>query len=266
MREKTPERENANQSSDKLLKIIECLAANRLPKRLSALAEQLGMPQATVLRYLRTLCQQGYAYHDEVGGGYALTWRICRLSDAVRINLALRSMASGFLDDLANRLNISTCLVVENNCEAMYLDFVDSPHGVRDTMSATIRIGKRAPLHTTASGKLILSSYSDRQIDRIVDEVGLERLTANTITDREQLARELEKIRKQGYSVDDEECEVGHRCVSVPLWDYAGRIVAALSAYDATEYLSYQKMEDDVLPALFEAAKQISFRLGYQCD
>ena len=66
--------------------------------------------------------------------------------------------------------------------------------------------------------------------------------------------------------MDDEECEVGHRCVSVPLWDYAGRIVAALSAYDATEYLSYQKMEDDVLPALFEAAKQISFRLGYQCD
>ena len=88
--------ENNNHSTDKLLKITECLAANRLPKRLSELSRQLDMPQATMLRFLKTLCQQGYAYQDEISGGYALTWKICRLSDAVKINLALRSMAGSF--------------------------------------------------------------------------------------------------------------------------------------------------------------------------
>ena len=95
-------KEGGNLSSDKLFRIIECLAANRLPNRLTDLADKLDMPQPTLLRYLKTLCAQGYAYHDDVTGCYALTWKICRLADSVKSNLSLRSIASPFLNHFSN--------------------------------------------------------------------------------------------------------------------------------------------------------------------
>ena len=108
-------KEGGNLSSDKLFRIIECLAANRLPNRLTDLADKLDMPQPTLLRYLKTLCAQGYAYHDDVTGCYALTWKICRLADSVKSNLSLRSIASPFLNHAANVMNAGTLLAIEQD-------------------------------------------------------------------------------------------------------------------------------------------------------
>lgn len=256
-------KDNANQSSDKLFRIIECLAANRLPNRLSELSEKLDMPQPTVLRYLKTLCAHGYAYHDDNSGCYALTWKICRLADAVKANLALRSMASPFLDALANELNTGACLVVEHDSGAIYLDFVDNPHTIMKTL---LRIGKSAPMHTTASGKVLLSSYSERRVNEIIEKNGLTRLTHRTITEKPALYAELERVREQGYAVDDEECEEGHVCISVPLFDYTGRVAAAISVFDVTDHMSEARVQREVLPRLKKVAEEISFRMGYVRD
>ena len=115
-------KEGGNLSSDKLFRIIECLAANRLPNRLTDLADKLDMPQPTLLRYLKTLCAQGYAYHDDVTGCYALTWKICRLADSVKSNLSLRSIASPFLNHAANVMNAGTLLAIEQDRGVLYLD------------------------------------------------------------------------------------------------------------------------------------------------
>ena len=135
-------KEGGNLSSDKLFRIIECLAANRLPNRLTDLADKLDMPQPTLLRYLKTLCAQGYAYHDDVTGCYALTWKICRLADSVKSNLSLRSIASPFLNHAANVMNAGTLLAIEQDRGVLYLDFVDNPRWMMKTM---LRIGKMPP-------------------------------------------------------------------------------------------------------------------------
>lgn len=253
-------KDHGNQSSDKLLRIIECMAANRLPCRLIDLAEKLDFPQSTVLRYLRTLCSQGYAYHDEQSGCYALTWKICRLCDSVKANLVLRSMASPFLSELANDHNVGALLATLYDGSVLYLDMVGNPHNVMDTM---LRIGKSAPIHTTGSGKILLSAMSGREIDNIIKNDGLMRLTENTITSREALLKELDDVRERGYALDNEECETGHRCVSVPLYDYTGGIAAAISAFDSADRMTEQRLRDELLPALFDTASQISFRMGY---
>lgn len=250
----------ANLSSDKLLRIVEYMAANHLPMRLKDIADNLGISQPTVVRYLRTLCDQGYAYHDDHTGYYAMTWKICRLSGSLQSNLVLRSMAGSLLSDFANQCNIGALLAVERDGRLVYLDLVGAPHGSVDTM---LRIGKDAPMYSTGSGKVLLSAMPMSRVHEILDQNGLARLTPKTITNRDELFRELDTIREQGYALDNEECEMNHRCVSVPLYDYTGTVAAAISAFDSTDRLTDDYIQSDVLPGLRKLAAEISFRMGY---
>lgn len=248
----------ANLSSDKLLRIIEHMAACRLPMRLKDIAENLSISQPTVVRYLRTLCDQGYAYHDDHTGCYALTWKICRLGSSLQSNLVLRSMAGSLLSNFANDHNIGVLLAVERDGSLMYLDLVGAPHGSVDTM---LRIGKDAPMHSTGSGKILLSAMSPARLNQLLDRNGQVRLTPKTITGREALMEELALVREQGYALDNEECELGHRCISVPLYDYTGAVAAAISAFDSSERLTDEEI-GSLLPALQKLAAEISFRMG----
>lgn len=247
-----------NLSSDKLLRIIEYMAACRLPVRLKDISDNLKISQPTVVRYLRTLCDQGYAYQDSQTGLYAMTWKICRLGSSLESNLVLRSMAGSLLSQFANTYNIGVLLAVERDGTLMYLDLVGAPHGSVDTM---LRIGKDAPMHSTGSGKILLGAMTPLRLNQLLDRCGQVRLTPKTITSREALMEELAKIQEQGYAVDNEECELGHRCVSVPLYDYTGTVAAAISAFDSTERLTDSCIQT-LLPALRQLAKEISFRMG----
>lgn len=249
----------ANLSSDKLLQIIEYMSAKRLPVRLKDISEDLQISQPTVVRYLRTMCNQGYVYHDDHTGYYAMTWKICRLGSLLESNLVLRNMAGGLLSDFANRYNIGVLLAVEQEGMLVYLDLVGAPNGTVNTM---LRIGKDAPMHSTASGKILLSAMTASRIQQIMDQRGQVRLTPKTITDRDELLRELTKIHEQGYALDNEECEIGHRCVSVPLYDYTGTVAAAISAFDSIERLTDSYIQEEALPALKELSKKISYRMG----
>ena len=250
----------ANLSSDKLLKIIEYMSARRLPMRLKDIADDLQISQPTVVRYLRTMCDQGYAYHDEHTGHYAMTWKICCLSSSLESNLVLRSMAGSLLSEFANQHNLGVLLAVEREGLLVYLDLVGAPHGSVNTM---LRIGKDAPMHSTASGKILLSAMTSGRAQQILEHSGQVRLTGKTITDRSAMMQELAQIQTQGYALDNEECELGHRCVAVPLYDYSGMVVAAISAFDRTERLTDEFIQNTALPALQELSAKISFRMGY---
>ena len=250
----------ANISSDKLLQIIEYMAARRLPMRLKDIAEGLQISQPTVVRYLRTMCNQGYVYRDDNTGYYAMTWKICRLSSSLESNLVLRNMAGDLLNGFANRHNLGVLLAVEREGMLVYLDLVGAPHGTVNTM---LRIGKDAPMHSTASGKILLSAMPAGRVQQLLNEKGQVRLTHKTITDRDALLQELATIQQQGYALDNEECEINHRCVAVPLYDYTGTVAAAISAFDSVDRLTDDLIRDTVLPALKKLAEEISFRMGY---
>lgn len=253
----------ANLSSDKLLQIIEYMSARRLPVRLKDISDDLQISQPTVLRYLRTMCNQGYVYHDDHTGFYAMTWKICRLSSSLESNLVLRSMAGSLLGEFANRHNLGILLAVEREGSLVYLDLVGAPHGSVNTM---LRIGKDAPMHSTASGKILLSTMTLSRVNALLEEKGQVRLTSKTITDRDALLRELAKIQQQGYALDNEECEIGHRCVSVPLYDYTGTVAAAISAFDSADRLTDEMIQEVALPALKTLSEEISFRMGYSAN
>lgn len=248
----------ANQSSMRLLQILECLAENRTPMRLQDLAKQAGMTQSTVLRYLYTLQDANYIYQEEDTLRYALTWRVCRLSQNLNSLLGLRNITTPFINQLANSLSIGVCLVVDRDSECMYLDCIDNPN------SPTLqRIGRQAPLHATGSGKVLLSQYSDVKLNEYISTTGLKRYTEYTITDPDVLRKELQTVREQGFGIDEQECELGLRCVSMPLRDYSGNVIAAMSMFGNLSDIPDQRLYEEILPALKNATSIISSRLGY---
>lgn len=247
-----------SQSSLKLLHILECLADSRVPLRLQELSQQVGMTQSTVLRYLYALEDANYVYQEDNSSRYALTWRVCRLSENLHSHLSLRNITAPFINRLANSLSLGACLVVEQNYECIYLDCIDNPS------SPTLqRVGTRAPMHATGSGKVLLSQYNSIQLAEYISAKGLTQYTEHTITDPDLLRQELTRIRQQGFGLDNEECEIGLRCISIPLRDYSGQIIASISVFGRTADMTDSYVQSSIYPALKEATTVISSRLGY---
>lgn len=256
----TPERQSS-QSSIRLLQILECLANNRMPLRLQEIAKQVGMTQSTVLRYLYALQTANYIYQEDETSRYGLTWRICGLGENLNTQLSLRNITTPFINHLANTLSTGACLVVEQDGECLYLDCIDIPNH-----STLQRIGKKAPLHTTGSGKVLLSRYNSAQLDDYIATKGLTKYTEYTITDPDVLRSELERIRQQGFAMDEQECEIGLRCISIPLRDFSGQIVSSISVFGNIADMSNQRIKSEIYPTLKEVTVVVSSRLGYIPD
>lgn len=252
-----------SQSSDKLLQIMESIATSGMPVRLQDLSEQVGMSQPTVLRYLNSLQKANYVYQEENTARYGMTWKICKLTQNTNTLLSLRILTNFFVNQLADLLHQGVCLVVEQNSECVYLDCLDTAASIGATLQ---RIGKHAPLHATASGKILLSCYTKVQFDQYIAEHGLPALTEHTIVDPNVLFQQLQEVKSQGFAMDEEECELNLRCVSMPLRDYSGRIVAAMSIFGNPASMTHIKIQEDILPALQQTTSLISLRLGYSPD
>jgi IclR family acetate operon transcriptional repressor len=133
-----------------------------------------------------------------------------------------RSHMRNLMEDSGETVN----LAVEDEGQAVYLAQVEC----RQMMRAFARPGSRVPLHCSAVGKAILSAVSDKSLSKILHQHGMPRLTVKTITSPALLRADLERARAAGYAVDDEEHAVGLRCISAPIFDETGDVVAAISA------------------------------------
>lgn len=247
-------------SSIRLLKIMSCLSEKRNPVRLTDLAKELDMTQPTILRYLSALMTEGYVRQDPVSGGYHMTWKILKLAGNVQHNISLQSIVHPFLNALSGELGVGMLLATERNDSLVYIDLVVPP----DSIETFLRIGRDAPLHCASSGKIMLSAMTEERRDALLQAKGMAPLTEHSITSREALDKELQRIRDTGYALDNEECELGHRCVSVPLRDYSGGVIAAISAFESVRILTDEQIQTTFLPALKQTAAEISYCLGFK--
>jgi DNA-binding IclR family transcriptional regulator len=249
-----------NQSVEKTLQIIETMAAAREPLRLADIALKVQMPASTTLRMVNTLVQQGYAYQEANSLRYGLTLRFTQIGSQVNAQLSIRDIAHPILVRLTQDYNESACLAIEEEMEVIYIDVVDGPDGL---LKITQRIGKRAPMHSTGVGKLMLTQYTPAMLALLIEKRGLLRLTPNTVTSMEDLNKEMELIRQRGYALDDEECELGARCLAAPVRNFEGKIVAAISLSGPISRMNLKRISE-VAPSLITAADEIARLLAYQ--
>ena len=243
-----------NQSVEKTLQIVEVMAAAREPLRLADIAGQVKMPASTTLRMVNTLVQKGYARQEPDTLRYRLTLKFARIGSLVSAQLSIRDVARPVLLSLSDQFQESACLAIEEDMRVIYVDVVDGPDGM---LKITQRIGKRAPMHCTGVGKLMLTQYTPAELRELVRAKGLVSLTPNTLVTLEALERELQAVRARGYAMDDEECELGARCVAAPIRNYEGRVVAAISLSGPVSRMHPRRIEE-IAPSLMAAARGIS--------
>ena len=248
-----------NQSVEKALQIIEVMAKNKGPMRLSDISTEVGLPSSTIIRFLSSLMSYNYVNQNKETLKYSLSLKFCHIANMVSSQISLRDVTRPFLLELSEKCEESVCLAIVEDLMMMYIDVVDGPDNMLKTMQ---RIGKRAPLHSTGVGKLILQEFDSTEIDKFIQKRGLPSLTPNTITTKDVLVEELIKIKQQGYALDNEECELGARCIAAPLRDYTGRIIACISISGPISRVTGEKMIE-IQETVIEYSNRISQSLGY---
>ncbi|MDR3120363.1 MAG: IclR family transcriptional regulator [Clostridiales bacterium] len=250
-----------NLSAVKALRIIEYLASrDNEPQRLQDVANSLAMSNSTVFRFLQALAQSGYVSQQADTSRYFLTTKICSVANHVSANLHIYDLALPIMKRLAAEFDESVCLAVEQDMSVVYVGVVRGPQQI---LHATQYIGNHAPMHCTGVGKLLLLNYSAEELDGFVKRKGLPKLTQNTLTTKKALQKELRAVQKNGYALDNEECEIGARCIAVAARDYTGKIVAAVSVTGPTMRMTNDRLMGR-LEVLNRAGRELSASLGYE--
>ncbi|HSB78961.1 MAG TPA: IclR family transcriptional regulator [Candidatus Methylomirabilis sp.] len=246
------------QSVRRAVRVIEQLAVEKTPVAIGQLSKKIGLHVSTTHRLLATLKGDGFVQQDPTSGRYALGFRLILLGQQYLEGLDLRQVARPFLEELSQQTGETAHLVVLSHGEALYLDKVEAGLGLR----ITSRIGERAPLHCTAAGKILLAGMSETELEQWLAEHRLDALTAHSLTDPAALKVELEKGRRQGFSLDLEECEAGACCIAAPVRNSRGDAVAAVSISGPTVRMQARRIQE-YMARVARTGRRISEQLGH---
>jgi len=252
-------KQGQNESVFRAFAIIEYLAGCEDWVSLRGLARDLGLVPATAYRFLSSLKSLGYVQQHPEDSRYQLTLKFASISARVLERTQLRRIARPYMERLTAVSNETTHLAVLEDNQIVYIDKVDN----LQAMKMRSRVGTRGFVHSTAVGKSMLAFLPDDERNQILERLTLPPLTKNTLTDREEFCKRLEKIRARGYAVDDEENEVGIRCVGAPLFDHVARVAGAVSVSGWTITMTHERLPE-LAPILQDTCRAISKELGYQ--
>jgi len=245
----------AIQVIERAMSLLDALAAQSDPVALKELAQITGLHPSTAHRILNDLVVGRYVERVD-SGLYQLGMRLLELGSLVKGRLNVREAAIAAMRSLHKLTGQTVNLSVQQGDEIVYIDRAWSE---RSGMQVVRAIGGRAPLHLTSTGKLFLSSGDPRQVRAYALRTGLAGHTRNSLTDLERLERELALVRRHGYARDNEELEMGVRCIAAGIYDDTGKLVAGLSISAPAE-----RLQDEWIARLVETANGISEALGYE--
>jgi IclR family acetate operon transcriptional repressor len=248
-----------SQTIERAALILACFSAEKNHFTLAELAENLGLHQSTVYRYVTTLQRAGLLSRDERHGGYRLGLRVIELANVGLNQLEVRKQALDEMDRLRDSLDMLISLGVMFEGDVLHVAHAVPKEWPRWAMTE----GRRAVAHCTSLGKVLLAYSPMDVVHATIEEYGWRPYTPHSIHDFERLAVTLAEVRERGYALDQEERRLGLCCVGAPIRDHTGTVIAALSISSKAERLM-PILEDRCLPLLREAADRISFRLGYQ--
>ncbi|WP_459617226.1 IclR family transcriptional regulator [Bordetella sp. 2513F-2] len=245
----------AIQVIDRAMRLLDALAAQPEPVTLKDLSATTGLHASTAHRILNDLVVGRYVERVD-NGLYQLGMRLLELGSLVKGRLNVREAAIPAMRNLHKLTGQTINLSVQQGDEIVYIDRAWSE---RSGMQVVRAIGGRAPLHLTSTGKLFLSMGDARQVRAYALRTGLAGHTRNSITEVERLERELALVRRHGYARDNEELELGVRCIAAGIHDDTGKLVAGLSISAPAE-----RMQDEWIQLLVQSARDISEALGFE--
>ena len=235
--------------------LLDMLAAQPDPVSLKEISERTGLHPSTAHRILNDLAVGRFVDRPQAGS-YRLGMRLLELGNLVKARLDVRDAAIGPMRELHRLTHQPVNLSVRQGDEIVY---IERAYSERSGMQVVRTVGGRAPLHLTSVGKLFLAADDPTRVRAYAVRTGLTGHTRNSITDLTRLERELAAVRSTGSARDDEELELGVRCMASGVYDDQGRLVAGLSISAPAD-----RLEESWLDRVKATAAQISMSLGYR--
>ena len=239
------------------LRILNSFTMDEPEKKVSDISSSLGLNKSTVSRTMATLASEGFVFKDPETKKYRLGFSILTLSGIINSNMDIVRESQPILNKLVETLGETAHISIFDHLEVVYLQKVECNHPVR----FLTHVGKRNPPYCTSSGKVLLAYSSPDVIEAIINQ-GLKQYTKNTITDPDKLRSHLNEIRENGYAYSVEEFSEGVITIAAPIYDYTGKVIAALSVVGPKQRIQQQKIPF-FAKKVMSASMEISQNMGY---
>ena len=248
-----------NKSLAKALGVLEALSASQRPLSAAQLGQQLKLTRPTVYRILGTLSRHEYVTRELDGPFYRPSFKLLELGHQVLERTDLLDAARPTLRKLASQFRETVHLAVEEEGRIVYLDKVEGS----GPFCTNSRTGRRVPMHCTALGKSVLAHLPGERVRAILRRHGMLRGTTRTIVTVAGMECELDRVRRQGYAIDDVEFEEGVRCVGVAVLDHRGIPIAGISVSAPVSRMP-QARAHKIGRILRDAVAEVSRTLGWR--
>lgn len=252
---------NVVQSVERALDILEILSEDVNGMGLSEIGNKIDLHKSTIHRLLGTLIHKGYVIQDCLTNKYKITIKLYELGVKKIASSDILEASKSYTKELMESLNEVVHLVIRDENDIIYIDKVEADNTIR--MSSTI--GKRRPLYCTSVGKVMMAYMNQDEVKQIWNNCEIERLTEKTIIDFDDFLKELENVKNYGYAEDDEENEIGVRCIGAPIFNHKGQVEGAISISGPAFRVTKEKVEE-MSKEVIRYAKLISKELGYKIN
>ncbi|WP_306533632.1 IclR family transcriptional regulator [Geobacter sp.] len=223
------------------------------------LSKRLKLHKNNVFRLLATLESRGYIEQNRVTENYRLGLKTLELGQTFIKQMGLLRQSRPVLEWLVKECNETAYVAILKEQSIVYLDVVETDLTVR----VVPRVGSRLPAYSTAAGKVQIAYMPDEELEAFFPAKELKAFTPNTVTDRDVLKKHLKEVAEMGYAIDNEELDMGVRCVGAPIRDYTRRIIGAVSLSGPSMRFTDERMGKELIPLVRQAAEEISMKLGY---
>lgn len=246
----------------KAIAVFEAIRSANRALSIKELADALGLNKSSLHHHIKTLTEFGYLQQDSASRKYDIGLKLVSVGQTYLQRLDVRERGHLFLEQLSVELNETVHMLVLDHNQAVYVDKVEvqRPPG---SLQCSSFIGMRTHLHSTASGKVLLSNLSNAALGGLLGHIQLPSITQHTVTDLATLEKALSQTKDRGYGLDLQENGLGLQCVAVPILDLHSQCIAAISASTLVSNTSQEALEGEVLEKLKETGLKISMAMGY---
>lgn len=246
------------QSVQRAIDILECFDYHKKELSLSDISEKLGLNASTVHGILLTLQVNGYIEKLTEKSKYKLGTKLLEKGTMVLEGLDIRGIVHPYLELLTTKYKETShlCMYQQGN-----LHVVDKSEYSTSFFYMTSKIGLRIPLHSSASGKLVLAYQKEQDLDDILNRITIEKYTENTLIDREKIKEDIKEVRRNGYAIENEEVELGLYTIAVPIFNHRGEIFGTVGVLGPSSRI--REKQDLIINDLLQYSQKISKDMGY---
>ena len=242
---------------DRAFDIIEILAVEKDGLGVTEIGNRLDLHKSTVHRIISALTERGYVEKSSDRASYKLGLKLIEISSIHLNSIELKTEARPYLNRLVLQLKQPVHLATLDGCDVVYIDKVETTNSIR----LYSQIGRRVPCYCSALGKCLLSGLEGIELDNRLNKVTFNKFTEYTLKSPEALKAQVLQTFQTGWAMDDEEHEIGIRCIAAPIWDYRDKVIAAVSASGPVDVFTRENC-DEVIKNIKSAALEISARMG----